>query len=97
MSLTGLHDWAKEMLVSPIIQKVKASLEQLRQEELDRFQKKATPAESKLLDEATRSLMQKVLKQHVLQLKAACKRDDAGQLVELLGELFDLEKQGEVA
>jgi len=96
-SLAGLHDWAKEMMVSPIIQRVKASLEQLRQEELDRFQKKATPAESKLLDEATRSLMQKVLKQHVLQLKAACKRDDAGQLVELLGELFDLEKQSQPA
>ncbi|UOQ98637.1 glutamyl-tRNA reductase [Hymenobacter sp. 5317J-9] len=92
-SIAGLSEWSKEMMVSPIIQRVKASLEQLRQEELDRFQKKATPAESKLLDEATRSLMQKVLKQHVLQLKAACKRDDAGQLVELLGELFDLEKQ----
>ena len=92
-SLAGLNDWAKEMLVSPIIQRVKASLEQLRQEELDRFQKKATPAESKLLDEATRSLMQKILKQHVLQLKAACKRDDGGQMVELLGEMFDLEKQ----
>jgi glutamyl-tRNA reductase len=30
----------------------------------------------------------------VLQLKAACKRDDASQLVDMLGELFDLEKQG---
>lgn len=96
-SLASLHDWTKEMLVSPLIQKMKASLEQLRQEELDRYQKRATPAESKLLDEATRSLMQKILKQHVLQLKAACRRNDAGQLVELLGELFDLEKQGEPA
>ena len=94
-SIAGLNDWAKEMMVSPLIQKMKASLEHLRQEELDRFQKKATPAESKLLDEATRSLMQKILKQHVLQLKAACKRDDGGQLVEMLGELFDLEKAGE--
>jgi|SRR6476661_1016055 len=93
-SLAGLSEWAKEMMVSPIIQKMKASLEQLRQEELDRYQKKATPAESKLLDEATRSLMQKILKQHVLQLKAVCKRDDGSQLVEMLGELFDLEKQG---
>ena len=96
-SIAGLNDWAKEMMVSPLIQKMKASLEHLRQEELDRFQKKATPAESKLLDEATRSLMQKILKQHVLQLKAACKRDDGGQLVEMLGELFDLEKAGEPA
>jgi glutamyl-tRNA reductase len=92
-SLAGLQEWSKEMLVSPIIQKMKASLEQIRLEELDRFQKKATPAESKLLDEATRSLMQKVLKQHVLHLKTACKRDDADALVELLGEIFDLEKQ----
>jgi glutamyl-tRNA reductase len=93
-SLAGLSEWSREMMVSPIIQKMKAGLEQLRQEELDRYQKKATPAESKLLDEATRSLMQKILKQHVLQLKAACKRDDASQLVDMLGELFDLEKQG---
>ena len=96
-SIAGLNDWAKEMMVSPLIQKMKASLEHLRQEELDRFQKRATPAESKLLDEATRSLMQKILKQHVLQLKAACRRDDGGQMVELLGELFDLEKAGELA
>ena len=94
-SIAGLSDWAKEMLVSPLIQKMKANLETLRQEELDRFQKRATPAESKLLDEATRSLMQKIIKQHVLHLTSACKRDDAGQLVELLGELFDLEKTGE--
>ena len=96
-SLAGLQEWSKEMLVSPIIQKIKAGLEHLRQEELDRYQKRATPAETKLLDEATRSLMQKVLKQHVLQLKSACKRDDAGALVELLGELFDVEKTGQPA
>ena len=92
-STVGLNDWTKEMMVSPIIQKMKAGLEQLRQEELDRYQKRATPAESKLLDEATRSLMQKILKQRVLQLKAVCKRDDASQLVEILTELFDMEKE----
>ena len=96
-SIAGLQEWSKEIMVSPLIQRMKASLEHLRQEELDRYQKKATAAESKLLDEATRSLMQKILKQHVLQLKAACKRDDGGQLVELLSELFDLEKTGEMA
>ena len=91
-SIAGLNEWAKEMMVSPLIQKMKANLEHLRQEEMDRYQKRATPAETKLLDEATRSLMQKILKQHVLHLKSACRRDDGGQLVELLGELFDLEK-----
>ena len=92
-SITGLADWAKEMMVSPVIQKMKAGLEQLRLQELDRFQKRATPAEVKLLDEATRALMQKVLKQHVLHLKAACKRDEADQLIDLLTDVFDLEQQ----
>ncbi len=92
-SISGLADWTKEMMVSPLIQKMKAGLEALRQQELDRFQKKATPAEAKLLDEATRALMQKVLKQHVLHLKAACKRDEADQLIELLGEVFAVEAQ----
>lgn len=92
-SLRDFTDWSREMLVSPIIQRMKAGLESLRQQELERFQKKASPAAAKLLDEATRALMQKVLKQHVLQLKAACRRDEADQLLPLLTELFDVEHQ----
>lgn len=85
------------MLVSPLIQRMKAGLETLRQQELERFQKKTTPAEAKLLEEATRALMQKVLKQHVLQLKAACRREEAEQLLPLLAELFDVEHQQSIA
>ncbi|UOR04774.1 glutamyl-tRNA reductase [Hymenobacter aerilatus] len=92
-SIASLGDWAKEMMVSPIIQKIKGALETLRQEELERHLKKATPEEAKRLEDVTRSLMNKVLKQHVLQLKAACKRDNADQLVDALTELFDLENQ----
>jgi glutamyl-tRNA reductase len=92
-SIAGLSDWTKEMMVSPIIQRMKAGLEQLRQEELDRFQKKVSAEEAKRLDDITRSLMQKVLKQRVLQLKAVCRRDDAEQLIEVLTDMFDLEKQ----
>lgn len=92
-SLASLQDWSEEMEVSPTIQKLKNALEQLRQEEMKRFGKRMTPAEAEMLDEITRSLMQKVLKQPVLQLKAACKRGKPGQLVELLSELFDLERQ----
>ncbi len=96
-SLADFADWSREMLFSPVIQRLKAGLETLRQQELDRFQRKATPAEAKLLDEATRALMQKVLKQHVLQLKAACRRDEAAQLLPLLSELFDVENQPALA
>ncbi|RYU77815.1 glutamyl-tRNA reductase [Hymenobacter persicinus] len=92
-SIAGLQDWTKEMMVSPTIQKLKNALEQIRQEEMDRFQKKMSPEEAKRMDEVTRSLMQKILKQPVLQLKAACKRGEADQLIDVLTDLFDLESQ----
>ncbi len=92
-SIIGLQDWTKEMLVSPTIQKLKNALEQMRLEELDRYQKKLSPEEAKRLDSITRSLMQKILKQPVLQLKAACKRGEADQLIDSLTDLFDLERQ----
>ena len=44
-SLIDFAEWSREMLVSPLIQRMKAGLEQLRQQELERFQKNATPAE----------------------------------------------------
>ena len=92
-SLAGLQDWSEEMEVSPTIQKLKSALEQLRQDEMKRYGKRMSPAEAGLLEEITKSLMQKVLKQPVLQLKAACKRGEPGQLVALLSELFDLERR----
>ncbi|MFT4833855.1 MAG: glutamyl-tRNA reductase, partial [Flavobacteriaceae bacterium] len=47
----------------------------------------------KLLEDATKSMMQRVIKLPVLQLKAACKRGEADQLVGLLNDLFNLEKE----
>ncbi|GAB2945913.1 glutamyl-tRNA reductase [Hymenobacter coalescens] len=96
-TLAGLDEWSREMLVSPVIQKIKGALEQLRQEELDRYQKKVSTEEAKRLDDITKSLMQKILKQHVLQLKAACKRDEADQVIDVLNDLFDLERQAATA
>jgi glutamyl-tRNA reductase len=96
-SIAGLNDWSKEMLVSPTIQKLKNALEHIRQEEMDRFQKKMSPEEARRMDEVTKSLMQKILKQPVIQLKAACKRGEADQLIDVLTDLFDLENQPTVA
>jgi len=89
------EDWSKEMIVSPTIQKLKNTLEQIRKEELARFIKNAKPEEVEKLEEMSRSLMQKILKYPVLQLKAACKRGDAEPLTEILNDLFNLESQHE--
>ena len=91
-AVADLQEWSETMAVSPVIQQLKSALERLRQEEMQRFGKNSTPAETRLLDEMTRSLMQKVLKQPVLQLKAACRRGEPGPLVTLLAEVFDLER-----
>jgi glutamyl-tRNA reductase len=92
---TEFEDWSKEMVVSPTIQKLKNTLEQIRKEEIARFLKNAKPEEAEKLEEMSRSLMQKILKYPVLQLKAACKRGDAESLTEVLNDLFNLENQHE--
>ncbi|MEM9325400.1 MAG: glutamyl-tRNA reductase [Bacteroidota bacterium] len=94
-SLAEFDNWAQEMEVSPTIQKLKNALEEIRKRELAKYVKKASDDEIKLLDSATKGIIQKVIRLPVLQLKAACKRGDAESLVETLHDLFDLE--GEAA
>ncbi|GAB4010650.1 glutamyl-tRNA reductase [Spirosoma sp. KCTC 42546] len=86
-------DWSKEMVVSPTINKLKNALEQIRRDEIARHLKHLTPDESEKVDKITRGIMQKIIKLPVLQLKAACKRGEAETLIDVLNDLFDLEKQ----
>ena len=81
------------MLVSPTINKLKQSLEQIRQEELARFMKNASDEEFAVIDKITKSMMQKVLKVPVVQLRAACKRDEAEEMIEFISDLFDLNQE----
>lgn len=46
----------------------------------------------KIVDKVTKSMMQKILKLPVLQLKAACKRGEEETLIGVLNDLFNLEK-----
>ena len=92
-SLAELRLRCEEMQFSTTIQHLKSTLEQLRRQELSRAQKHLSAAEAQRLDEATRSLMQKVLRLPVLQLKAAGARGEAGQLAAALTELFGLERE----
>lgn len=91
-SIEEFYSWKKEMMVSPTINKLKQSLEQIRQEELARFLKKADQKDYELIDKITKSMMQKILKVPVVQLRAACKRDEAEEMIEIISDIFDLEK-----
>jgi glutamyl-tRNA reductase len=96
-SIETFNDWTRDMMVSPTIQKLKNALEAIRQEEMARYLKRLSPEESKRVDDITKSMMQKIIKLPVLQLKAACKRGEAETLMDVLNDLFDLEKQSSEA
>jgi glutamyl-tRNA reductase len=92
-ALGEFNNWSQEMIVSPTIQKLKGALEQIRKEEMARFVKELSAEEAEKMERITASMMQKVIKLPVLQLKAACKRGEAETLIDVLNDLFNLEKQ----
>ncbi len=94
-SVGELEKWAQEMEVSPTIKKLKTALERIRQEEIARHIKNTSTDEAQIVDKVTKSIIQKVIKLPVLQLKAACKRGEAETLVDVLNDLFDLEKESQ--
>ncbi|WP_310107268.1 glutamyl-tRNA reductase [Algoriphagus sp. 4150] len=91
-SIKEFFDWKKEMIASPTINKLKQSLEQIRQEEMARFTKNTDQKEYAVIDKITKSMMQKILKVPVVQLRAACQRDQAEEMIQIISDLFDLEK-----
>ena len=94
-SIDEFYNWKKEMMVSPTINKLKNALEQIRLEEMERFLKNADQKEIDVIDRITKSMMQKILKVPVVQLRAACQRDQADNMIEILSDLFDLERISE--
>ena len=91
-SVADFFNWKKEMMVFPTINKLKNALEQIRQEELSRYLKNVDEKEAAIIEKITKSMMQKILKVPVVQLRAACQRDDADQMIDIITDLFDLEK-----
>ena len=75
---------------SATILQLETTLEQLRQQEMQRFQKKLNPAEAGRLDALSRALMQRYLQLPVAQLSTASQRGDDAPVVAMLTELFAL-------
>ena len=92
-SMAEFKTWSKEMQVSPTIQKLKVALERIRKEEIDRHLKQLSIKESETIDVITKNIMQKIIKLPVLHLKAACKRGETETLIDVLNDLFNLEKE----
>lgn len=91
--LGEFEEWLKEMEVSPTIKKLKNALEEIRQKEIAKYLKHLDEKERAAVERVTKSMIQKIIQLPVLQLKAACKRGEAETLVDVLNDLFNLEKQ----
>jgi len=91
-SIDSFLDWSKEMEVSPVIHKLKNSLEQIRKEEINRHIKGLNAEEVEKLEKITASLVQKIIKQPIIHLKAACKRGESETMIDVLNDLFNLEQ-----
>lgn len=89
----SLLEWSKELSISPVIQQIKESLDQIRKEELAKYMNKVDEQSMKFMEEITQNMVQKIMKYPVLQLKAACKRGEEETLIEALRELFTVEKK----
>lgn len=89
--IIAFGEWRRDLSLAPTIHKIKQALEQIRKEELARFLKDVSDKEAKLVEEVTLSMLHKILKVPVLQLKTACRRGNPEELMDVLNELFDLE------
>ncbi|MEN9363673.1 MAG: Glutamyl-tRNA reductase [Bacteroidota bacterium] len=91
-SIVSFNDWSKEMEVSPTIHKLKNALEQIRKDEINRHLKGLSAEEVEKLEKITANLVQKIMKQPVIHLKAACKRGESEKMIDVLNDLFNLDQ-----
>lgn len=92
-AMEDVRTWSREMEVSPTIQKLKSTLEEIRQEELRKHLKNSSEEMEYFADKLSKSITQKIMKLPVLQLKAACQRGEADKLIDVLNDLFNLEQE----
>ncbi|CAN5918008.1 glutamyl-tRNA reductase [soil metagenome] len=85
--------WTREMILSPAIQQFKNRLEEIRQQEVARYLKRLGAEEKAVVEAITTSILNKIVKLPVLELKAACQRGESEALIGGLTALFNLEKE----
>ncbi len=92
-SLSELNSWIDEYGITSEIRKFKTLLEELRRETLAEYLKKTSETQHEIVEQITESIIQKIVKIPVLQLKQSCQRHDPSQLSQTLNILFNLEHQ----
>lgn len=88
--LSGFLEWANELKVLPVIHQMKAALEKIRKEEIARHLKQLDFKGNDIIEDITKSIIDKVIKLPALKLKMACKRGEDENMARVLNEIFNV-------
>ena len=91
-NLNNFHEWVDETSFTPMIQKFKRCLDQIRRNEINKYANNLTEDQIESVELITKAMLNKIVKLPVVQIKSACKREDADNFIEALADLFDLER-----
>lgn len=84
--------WRASLQFKPTIISLQKKLEEIREQEVRRHCRHATPEELEMIERVTRGMVNKILALPVLKMHDYSHRNgDARQLIHLIQELFDLE------
>ena len=93
---TGLSefvDWSDEMVATGSIKTFKNALEEIQKDCIKANLKRMSSKELEMVEIVTSQFINKIIQKPIIKLKQECKRDSAGQLSDVLVQLFDLQKE----
>jgi glutamyl-tRNA reductase len=92
-SMADFMNWVQTLIILPQIRELKNTLERMRKEVLTCYAKEINGHENQIVEKITSSLVQKIVKTSVMNLKAACKHSETPKVIETLHDIFDLDKR----
>ncbi len=87
-AVLDFNNWLETHRISPCVKKFKAVLEELRLQALAPYLKQVDEQHQKVMDEASKKIIQKIVQLPVIQLKNACLRGESDTLSDSLNRLF---------
>jgi glutamyl-tRNA reductase len=91
--LNDFIKWYNSLEVGPTIKKLRDKVEQIRIEEIKRYKNKISGQEAEIVDEVTRSLVNKILHEPLTNLKNAENGIPLVDRVKLIKNLFGLPEE----
>ncbi len=84
--------WLKGLQINPTIQQLRGRFEDIRQQELKKFQHRISEADWPVVEEMTRRMMNKMLHSPTIKLRKLLENPDGIHKISLIKQLFELDE-----